>query len=451
MIVGIAVSRRASTGMRLIFRRWIAAVVVGRHVDCGDHLRRRYAARDHRTYPPPAAWPPTGCGFRSRAARRRGLLFRGSLATKPCADRCGARQRTLLRVSGRPRLRVIKALLYGCLINAIILGGPCARCLRSSPLTPIGAWAPGLVGIAAALLPAGHALGEPSSAITIVLLTLLVAIYSSAGGLRGVVLTDLTAVSAPLWWEPWRWAWLARQQRPCLGVLSSVTTASGLDATSLSPTAGAGWRRLPWLGGVVTALYLFVQSVANNPADGGGFHDASGSLPHARLPMLGEARLACSWCSTISLRPLAVVPGGAGRARSNPAGSCETEVFGGKVAAVATSREAAYPALIAQLLLEGLKGVLIASLMKVFMSTVDTHINWGASYLGQRCLPRGTPKANDRELLEGVAERRGLAGLRGHSERDVHRDSSRSSGALPGLRSARVWRRRPHCAGCGGG
>lgn len=43
--------------------------------------------------------------------------------------------------------------------------------------------------------------------------------------------------------------------------------------------------------------------------------------------------------------------------------------------------ELAYPAMIDSLLPTGAKGVLIASLLAAYMSTLDTHLNWGASYL----------------------------------------------------------------------
>ena len=44
-------------------------------------------------------------------------------------------------------------------------------------------------------------------------------------------------------------------------------------------------------------------------------------------------------------------------------------------------RERGYPALIREILPVGLMGLMLASLMAAFMSTVSTHINWGASYL----------------------------------------------------------------------
>ncbi|MBI3323784.1 MAG: Na+:solute symporter [Candidatus Omnitrophica bacterium] len=43
--------------------------------------------------------------------------------------------------------------------------------------------------------------------------------------------------------------------------------------------------------------------------------------------------------------------------------------------------ERAYPRLITQLLPVGLRGVLVASFFAAFLSTISTHLNWGASYL----------------------------------------------------------------------
>ncbi len=43
--------------------------------------------------------------------------------------------------------------------------------------------------------------------------------------------------------------------------------------------------------------------------------------------------------------------------------------------------ETAYPKMIDQFLPIGLKGIMVASLLAAFMSTLDTHMNWGSSYL----------------------------------------------------------------------
>ena len=43
--------------------------------------------------------------------------------------------------------------------------------------------------------------------------------------------------------------------------------------------------------------------------------------------------------------------------------------------------KAGYPLVMNSLLGPGLKGILIVSFLAAFMSTIDTHLNWGASYL----------------------------------------------------------------------
>ena len=43
--------------------------------------------------------------------------------------------------------------------------------------------------------------------------------------------------------------------------------------------------------------------------------------------------------------------------------------------------ELSYPAMIDNLMPPGLKGIMVASILAAFMSTLDTHMNWGSSYL----------------------------------------------------------------------
>ena len=43
--------------------------------------------------------------------------------------------------------------------------------------------------------------------------------------------------------------------------------------------------------------------------------------------------------------------------------------------------ETSYPAMIGRFMPVGMKGVIVASMLAAFMSTIDTHLNWGSSYL----------------------------------------------------------------------
>ncbi|WP_162846123.1 sodium:solute symporter family protein [Seongchinamella sediminis] len=62
-------------------------------------------------------------------------------------------------------------------------------------------------------------------------------------------------------------------------------------------------------------------------------------------------------------------------------------------------RERGYPAMIRELLPAGLMGLMLASLMAAFMSTVSTHINWGASYLANDFYARFiNPRASEVQL-----------------------------------------------------
>jgi Na+/proline symporter len=66
--------------------------------------------------------------------------------------------------------------------------------------------------------------------------------------------------------------------------------------------------------------------------------------------------------------------------------------------AVAADPEGAYAALILEVLPVGLRGFLVAAFLAAFMSTVDTHLNWGASYLSHDLAERfgGVSPANQR-------------------------------------------------------
>ncbi|MGI9288415.1 MAG: sodium:solute symporter family protein [Pseudomonadales bacterium] len=62
-------------------------------------------------------------------------------------------------------------------------------------------------------------------------------------------------------------------------------------------------------------------------------------------------------------------------------------------------RERGYPAMLRDVLPAGLMGLALASLMAAFMSTVSTHINWGASYIANDFYYRFiNPQASDKKL-----------------------------------------------------
>ena len=66
----------------------------------------------------------------------------------------------------------------------------------------------------------------------------------------------------------------------------------------------------------------------------------------------------------------------------------------------ATDPELGYPMLIRELAPDGLRGLLLVAFAAAYMSTVSTHMNWGASYLVNDLYKRFVaPRATERELL----------------------------------------------------
>ena len=64
--------------------------------------------------------------------------------------------------------------------------------------------------------------------------------------------------------------------------------------------------------------------------------------------------------------------------------------------------ELAYPLMMVKYLPSGLLGLVFASLLAAFMSTVSTQVNWGASYLVHDLYARFTGEAEDRKLLRAA-------------------------------------------------
>ncbi len=75
-------------------------------------------------------------------------------------------------------------------------------------------------------------------------------------------------------------------------------------------------------------------------------------------------------------------------------------------------REMAYPLLMGDFLPPGLLGLVIASLLAAFMSTMDTHTNWGASYLVRDVYQRFLrPSATERQCVRISRLAIGLMGV----------------------------------------
>lgn len=308
-------------------------------------------------------------------------------------------------------LRTLRAILYGGIYNVIIIGWVLRAMGKiAKPHFQWETWTPGLVSWLDGFWPASGGVASPSEGITIVLLLAVVMLYSSLGGIRGVIFTDLVQFFLAMIGS----FWLAT------AVWDAVGGGSGLNH-SLITLYGENHTYLDWFAGSFTStasplglglfgvgLFLMVQSFANVPADGGGFlMQRLATVPTDRGAQ-AAAGLFFFLQYFVRVWPWIIV--GVGALVLIPIGS-ETEVFGGTLHHIAQDREAAYPALMQKLLPPGVLGLMVTSLLAAFMSTIDTHLNWGASYVVHDLKSASLNQKQQVALSRGATIAFGLVGL----------------------------------------
>ncbi len=314
-----------------------------------------------------------------------------------------------LRYDGRAAgwLRSFRAGLYGLVYNVIILGWVLRAMGKIvQPLVRWDEWTPWLVNMASMVVPANSALGSPSEAVTVILLVLLVAVYSALGGIRGVIRTDLVQFALGLVGSVWLAVVVWTHAGGKRGVVDGLQATYGAGAapfTSLWPSLQDGWASAIGMGAFGLGAYLLVQSYANVPADGGGYLQQRLSATKSEDDAQKAAMLffvlqygvrIWPWLM-VALAALVVLPVGS-----------EQAVLGAALGSlVEADREMAYPALMVHLLPPGVFGLLVVSLLAAFMSTIDTHFNWGASYMVSDVALRWRPSMSERSqvaLARGV-------------------------------------------------
>jgi solute:Na+ symporter, SSS family len=310
-----------------------------------------------------------------------------------------------LRYGGRSAsvLRGFKAVFFAVVINGIVLGWVIRAMVKiAAPFVHWEAWlgAERLASFEAAW-PDAVTIGGPGDTITVLALFAFIALYSSLGGIRGVILTDLLQFTLALVASV-AFAWVAVDAVGGLGGLRA-----GLDVhydadrvLAFVPSTGAAWLPLH-----IFFIYLAVQWWAQYFSDGSGYlaqrlfaakDDAHAERGGLWFVVANYAVRTWPWV-LIGLVALVVFP--LGITHDSPG-----------AALVAADREMAYPVLMSELLPVGLLGMLFASLLAAFMSTVDTHINWGSSYLVNDLYRRFLrPAASQRELV--AVSRLGVIGL----------------------------------------
>ena len=301
-----------------------------------------------------------------------------------------------IRYSGKRReaLRLLRAGVSGILLNCIILAWVFRAMIKISDIFfSWEKWFPGLFEIIERAWPAGGRFGSPNEAFTLVLVILIIAIYSTMGGIRGVIVTDfiqfiLTFVGG-VWLAINAWIYVGGQ-KGLAGKLADLY-GNGHHFLDLFPSQ-TGWISTLEIGSLLFAVYLLVQSFSAIDSDGGGYimqrlatTRNSGDAQKASVLFLLFQYIIRVWpWFVIGLAALVILPLGQ-----------ETYTIEGSLFAL-KDRESAYPILMIVLLPAGALGLVLASLVAAFMSTVDTHLNWGASYIVNDWLLKIFPAASDK-------------------------------------------------------
>lgn len=282
-------------------------------------------------------------------------------------------------------LRVLKAVYYGTVINTIVLGMVLVAAIRIAEVfLPWHEWLPAGVyePIAGFVANIGLQLGESvtgmpqdvattNNLISILLILLFTTMYATTGGLRAVVATDvmqffLAMIGTAIY------AWFVVQEVGGFGALSDrVVELYGTEAAStmlsFSPPATTGEALLPFL--VLVSLQWFFQM----NSDGTGYL-AQRSMACRTDQDARHAGVIFAWAQ-IFFRSLLWLAIGVGLLVLYPFTPEEASGEG-----FTAAREILFVTGINDLLPPGFRGLMLVALLAALASTVDTHLNWGASY-----------------------------------------------------------------------
>ncbi len=242
-----------------------------------------------------------------------------------------------------------------------------------------------------AMAKVSEALGlapTPQARLTLLsIVGVLVLIYTAAGGLWAVVVTDMLQLVLALAGAVAVSVAAVHAAGGMDTMLASLRELNRPELLSLVPWQLEGGR-LNWINGAGISVatfsaYIALQWWSFRRSDGGGEFIqrllATRDERQARIAgwvFLGVNYLLRSWpWILVALAAVVLLP-------------------------ESTDWEQSYPLLAVQLLPPVALGLVVVSLVAAFMSTVSTAVNWGASYLTHDLYQRFMrPEAKDRELL----------------------------------------------------
>jgi Na+/proline symporter len=262
---------------------------------------------------------------------------------------------TMIRYSakGALALRALKAIYYGTVINCVVMAFVLVAAIRIFEVfLPWHAWLPESVfspvlqsvsavglDLSAGVAGLDAAVASANNTISIIAMLIFIALYSTTGGLRSVIATDVAQLVLMLSGTA-AYAWFAVEQAGGLSALpAALAQAYGTERAgeflSFSPTLEDAW--IPFLA--ILSLQWFYQM----NSDGTGY--------------LAQRTMACE--------VLVVFPFDATQTVTD-------EMIAG--------RELIFVRGMDELLPAGVRGLMLTAMLAALASTLDTHLNWGASY-----------------------------------------------------------------------
>ena len=364
-----------------------------------------------------------------------------------------------LRYGGKPAtvLRTSKAFIFSILVNCIILGWVLAG--MSKITEPFMDWeyilGSDVYAFILAYYPRSLIFHDINASLTIFTLLLITLTYSSWGGLKAILITDFLWFALAMcmaillcvyavdhvgglanMWERLETLYPSNSQRIDLDGKAFLNHEQLKSFAPSFESGSVGSLGIPFSAFILTLTFMWWT---NGNVDGAGYfaqrlYSAENSREAERGAMwYGFAHFVLrSWPWVIAgivalvMYPRADVNQTAmnfNRCLDNPAQctteetqcladrfNCSIKEYGllvrktidsneGERIEFREDRERSYPALIKDVLPKGLVGLALVALMGAFMSTVSTHINWGASYIANDFYLRFiNPNATNRSL-----------------------------------------------------
>jgi len=278
-----------------------------------------------------------------------------------------------LRYSGRPAafLRGFRAIYLGVLFNVIVLA--------SANL--------------AAIKIAGAMLGT-TPIQTVLVAGLVTVIYSMLGGLTGVLITDFLLFLLSMGGAVAAAVYLLN-----LESVGGLTALLQHDAVRTKLSMFPDWNNPDMLVGVfVIPLAVQWWSVWYPGAEPGGGGYIAQRMLAAKNELHATGATLLFNVAHYALRPWPWILVAFSSIIVFPDLASLRAAFPHMPESV-VKHDLAYPAMMT-LLPSGLRGLVLASLMAAFMSTLSTHLNWGSSYVVNDFYKRFVrPKATEKELV----------------------------------------------------